>query len=133
MALCVQLTERERASGNVHREQCYRLPTSAEWEFACRAGTVSDFSFGEDGPSEDYAWYGGGGTDEQLDPGGTTTTEMYAHPVRMKSPNSWRLYDMHGNVWEWVSDYSKVSGDHHLTRGGSWDQVLAFSLSGFVN
>ncbi len=78
----------------------YRLPTEAEWEYACRAGTDSDFAVPED-LLEDYAWFADNSND-QLQPGGK------------KGPNSWGLYDMHGNATEWVLD-SYQSGYRHLT------------------
>ena len=75
----------------------YRLPTEAEWEYSCRAGTTTAWSFGdEEGWLEDYAWY----YDNAWDVG-----EQYAHAVGTKLPNPWGLYDMHGNVWEWVQDW----------------------------
>ena len=84
-------------------EELYRLPTEVEWEYACRAGTTSRWSFGDDETQlKDYAWH----------PGNTWDGE-YARQVGVKLPNLWGLYDMHGNVAEWVQD-----GD--FLRGGSF-------------
>ena len=100
----------------------YRLPSEAEWEYACRAGTTTRYSFGDsESKLGDYAWY-------------TENSDKKTHPVGQKKPNSWGLYDMHGNVWEWVEDswhdsYNGAPADgsvwggdgaNRVIRGGSW-------------
>jgi formylglycine-generating enzyme required for sulfatase activity/serine/threonine protein kinase len=94
----------------------YRLPTEAEWEYACRAGTQTPFG---DGRLDEVAWYG-------------ANSGKLPHDVATKKPNRWGLYDMIGNVWQWCSDgYGPYGGDAidpqggddtsmRITRGGSW-------------
>ena len=121
---CKKLATIERKAGNLQANEEYRLPTEAEWEYACRAGTTTAFAFGDDESRlDDFAWFDGNAFN-----GG----EKYAHKVGLKKPNPWGLYDMHGNVWEWCSDWyeGKLSGDtdpagpnggsHRVFRGGSW-------------
>ena len=87
-----------------------RLPTEAEWEYACRAGTSTEYSFGNDESKlGEYGWF------EENSKGQT-------QPVGSKKPNPWGLFDMHGNVWEWCEDRycSAEYGSDRVIRGGGW-------------
>jgi formylglycine-generating enzyme required for sulfatase activity len=139
---CKRLSEKENAE--------YRLPTEAEWEWACRAGTETSFSFGEDVKElHDHAWARNNAQDQP-------------HPVAQKKPNPWGLFDMHGNAWEWTEDiygpysaeaavdprsgpgtpqakrtlrggcfWSVPTSDYRSAARRSWPETLGYSESGF--
>ena len=111
-------------------QKTVRLPTEAEWEYACRAGSTGKYCFGNsERQLGDYAWYD--------DNSGNKT-----HPVGQKKPNAWGLYDMHGSVLEWCADWygeyppGEVSdptgpstGRYRVVRGGSWRYYANYSRS----
>ena len=87
-AFCQRLTDSDHKNGKLPAGEAYRLPTEAQWEYACRAGTQTMWSFGDDDKElGEYAWFDGNAAREQ-----------YAHAAGLKKPNPWGLHDMHGNV-----------------------------------
>ncbi|MEJ2552679.1 MAG: formylglycine-generating enzyme family protein [Gammaproteobacteria bacterium] len=111
----------------------YRLPSEAEWEYAARAGTTTKWFFGDDKQSLGrYAWFGQHGDD------------IGTRPVGHGEPNPWGLYDMYGNVWEWVADcwhdnYQNAPQDgsvwsggdcsRRIVRGGAWNSPALYARS----
>ncbi len=131
LAYCHAITASDRKAGRIPADMAYRLPTEAEWEYACLAGADTAFSFG-DSPeaAEDHAWT-------------TETAEDKTQPVGQKKPNAWGLHDMHGNVWEWCTDWfaphpavgqlvdpaGPPNGERKMFKGGSWYHEAKFSRS----
>jgi formylglycine-generating enzyme required for sulfatase activity len=122
MEFCIRLSAREGKT--------YRLPTQAEWEYACRAGTTTEYSFGNDAASlGEYAWF-------------RENSEWETHPIGQKKPNAWGLRDMHGNVSEWCLDpWKEYSSDavtdspsaeevaNRVSRGGYWHSPAKYCRS----
>src|SRR5262245_4955391 len=131
---CKKATQELRERKLIGEKEEIRLPTEAEWEYACRAGTTTPFSFGADLADIDpYCWYKG--NSKGFDP-----------PVGKKAANPWGFYDMHGYNWEWVADgwqpdYKKAPADGsavvkgekgmHVIRGGSWADPADHARSAF--
>lgn len=117
MAFCKKLTERERADGRLPAGWEFTLPTEAQWEYACRAGTTGDYA----GDLNATSWY-------------SPNSESKTHAVGTKQANAWGLSDMHGNVWEWCADWyasypggsvtdptGTPLGSKRVVRGGGWN------------
>jgi formylglycine-generating enzyme required for sulfatase activity len=142
-AFCDKLTASERAAGRLPAGMAYQLPTEAQWEYACRGGTKTAFSFGEASGelhrhanyadlNTDYGW-----SDKAHDDGYENTS-----PVGSYKANGWGFYDMHGNVYEWCADWygdyptgavrdpiGHAAGSYRVLRGGSWNRTADFARS----
>jgi formylglycine-generating enzyme required for sulfatase activity len=120
---CEKLTQIERSGNRISGDVRYTLPTEAQWEYACRAGTTSLFSFGAESQASHFGWF-------QFNT--LRIDEDFAHQVGLKQPNAWGFYDMHGNVFEWCRDYcgdrlpggndpeDRVDNGFRSIRGGNW-------------
>ncbi len=132
-AFCEKLTEIERQAGRLPTGWKYALPTEAQWEYACRAGTTTPYSFkGDESQLGHYAWFAKNAWD---------IGEKYAHEVGTKTANPWGLYDMHGNLWEWCRDRyggklvggtnpaGPPTGSDRVDLGGGWFNPAGYSRS----
>ncbi len=128
MEFCRKLTERERAAGRLPAGYAFTLPTEAQWEYACRAGTTGDYA----GDISTMAW------NEK------TATHSATHTVGTKQANAWGLSDMSGNVWEWCLDWygayrggevtnprGPATGTTRVIRGGCWADPVFTGRSAF--
>ena len=150
MDFCAKLTAIERSAGRLPEGYEYTLPTEAQWEYACRAGTTTAFNNGTNIPKEEQtgweepcpnldsvAWYWNN----------AGIYEYTSHPVGQKKPNAWGIYDMHGNVWEWCLDWyggsylssavtdpkGASTGSNRVLRGGSWNYYAIYCRSAYRN
>lgn len=135
VAFCQKTTELMRTAKLITPQQAVRLPSEAEWEYVARAGTATQYSFGDDAAKlGDFAWFTGNAKGN--DP-----------PVGAKKPNPWGLYDVHGYLWEWCNDtwhddYAGAPTDgsawtaggdpkRRVLRGGSWKDTADRLTSSF--
>ena len=150
---CRRLSElpEERSAG-----RRYRLPSEAEWEYSCRSGGYDAFAIGEGKKLEDYGWFANNSGIRPLDATALWKEDQANYMERilgnkgstnrvgLKLPNAWGIHDMHGNVWEWCSDwygdYPEVSvvdpkgpesGTARVARGGGWHNPATFCRSAF--
>ena len=127
---CAKLTASEKAAGRLPSGYVYTLPTEAQWEYACRAGTTGDYNVNGAALS-DLGWY-------------FDNSDSKTHPVGQKKPNAWGLYDMHGNVWEWCLDWygsypssavtdpkGPSTGSGRVVRGGGWETPADYCRSAY--
>jgi formylglycine-generating enzyme required for sulfatase activity len=158
---CERLSAREHSKGSLLSQWCYRLPTEAQWEYACRAGTFTTLYSGPMSIKGAYnapalgeiAWYGGNSSQGYRGRGWDTSTWAekqfpggFAGPRRVgqKKPNAWGLYDMLGNVWEWCADWytseitenavdpvGPLTGTERVGRGGGWLNFASLCRSAF--
>ncbi len=119
---CEKFSQSERDAGRLGSQEVYALPSEAQWEYACRAGTTTAYTFGNDAAMlENFGWFSANAF---------AAGERYAHLVGQKKANPWGFYDLHGNVFEWCQDrYTKklpggrdplAAGTDHVIRGGGW-------------
>jgi len=135
-AYCSALTAQQSGLGNVPPGYQYRLPTEAEWEYACRGGTTTEFNVGSalfcNQAKFNYSYHSNSSC-------GSSSTV----PVESYTPNAWGLHDMHGNVWEWcldsaayysagpVTDPFVTGGPYRIVRGGSWVNISSYCRSAY--
>jgi len=147
MEFCARLTAIEREAGRLPQGYVYSLPTEAQWEYACRAGTTTALNSGKNLSDKDkcpemdeVGWYKYNSGEYDAD--GKYTNKGNHYPVGQKLPNAWGLYDMHGNVWEWCFDkkgdypttpvidpVELVTGMDRARHGGCWQNNAAVCRS----
>lgn len=142
VAFCEKLTAQEHQAGRLPRDWKYALPSEAQWEYACRAGSTTRFAFGDD-ESElpRFAWFKKNAAD---------AGEEFAHRVGQKRPNPRGIYDMHGNAGEWcrdaygkdpqggrdplgTADPAESGATRRVFRGGSWGSAAEYCRSSYRN